>query len=87
MLLTDAEKWIQDGSINLKGPLAGIPVSLRDTIDVEGYDSSVSYSINVNKPKTEDGLTVRMLKEAGAIPYVKTNVPVTLLSFESQNDV
>jgi Asp-tRNA(Asn)/Glu-tRNA(Gln) amidotransferase A subunit family amidase len=28
-----------------------------------------------------------MLKDAGAVPYVKTNLPITLLSFESGNDV
>lgn len=87
ILLSDAEKWLHDGSINFKGPLAGIPVSLKDTIDVAGYDSTVGYSKFVNKPKTEDGVTTRMLKEAGAIPYVKTNIPITLLSFESQNDL
>jgi Asp-tRNA(Asn)/Glu-tRNA(Gln) amidotransferase A subunit family amidase len=30
---------------------------------------------------------VRILKDAGAVPYVKTNLPITLLSFESTNDV
>ena len=29
----------------------------------------------------------RLLKQAGAIPYVKTNLPMSLLSFESTNDV
>lgn len=87
ILLTSAEKWVTDGSINLKGPLAGIPVSLKDTIDVEGYDSTVGYSRYVGKIKEEDGVTTRLLKDAGAIPYVKTNIPITLLSFESANDV
>ncbi|KAG5967903.1 hypothetical protein E4U57_007982 [Claviceps arundinis] len=87
VLIQDAEKWIKDGSIDLKGPLAGIPISLKDTIDVKGYDSSVGLSINVRKPKLEDGATVKLLKELGAVPYVKTNVPITLLSFESSNGV
>lgn len=30
---------------------------------------------------------VQMLRDAGAVPYVKTNVPITLLSFESTNQV
>jgi Asp-tRNA(Asn)/Glu-tRNA(Gln) amidotransferase A subunit family amidase len=30
---------------------------------------------------------VRLLKDAGAVPYVKTNLPISLLSFESTNDV
>lgn len=87
IMLTSCEKWVKDGSINLKGPLAGIPVSLKDTVDVEGYDSTVGYSCHVGKVKTQDGLTTRLLKDAGAVPYVKTNVPITLLSFESSNDV
>ncbi|KAM6485026.1 amidase signature domain-containing protein [Trichoderma sp. SZMC 28011] len=30
---------------------------------------------------------MKLLKDAGAVPYVKTNILVTLLSFESSNDV
>ncbi|ODA76157.1 hypothetical protein RJ55_08440 [Drechmeria coniospora] len=87
VLIQDAEKWIRDGSVNLEGPLAGIPVSVKDTIDVKGYDSTVGMTCNVHKPKTTDGATARLLKDLGAVPYVKTNVPITLLSFESANDV
>lgn len=87
VLVKDAERWIKDGSVNLKGPLAGIPVSRKDTIGVEGYNSTVGMTCNVGRPKREDGATVRLLKELGAVPYVKTNVPITLLSFESANDV
>ncbi|TQV98493.1 acetamidase [Cordyceps javanica] len=86
ILLDSAEKWVTDGSINLKGPLAGIPVSLKDTVDVTGYDTTVGYSRFVGI-KATDGPTARILKDAGAVPYVKTNVPITLLSFESSNDV
>ncbi|KAI4118994.1 MAG: hypothetical protein LQ345_001025 [Seirophora villosa] len=85
MISPGAESWIEH--VNLKGPLAGIPVSLKDTVAVGGFDVSVGYSRNTGKPSTEDGATVRILKDAGAIPYVKTNLPITLLSFESANDV
>lgn len=86
VLFPECESWAQK-ECNLKGPLAGIPVSLKDSIQVKGYDSSVGYSRNVNKPHTEDGAMVRLLKDAGAVPFVKTNLPTTLLSFESTNDV
>lgn len=84
-----AEGWTTDGSINFKGPLAGIPISLKDSIVVGGFDTSVGYSSNVGNKAvfSTDGIMVRILKDAGAIPYVKTNLPVTLLSFESTNDV
>ncbi|KAG6999471.1 molybdopterin synthase sulfur carrier subunit [Physcia stellaris] len=71
VMIHAAERWA-DSEINLKGPLAGIPVSLKDSVAVGGFD---------------DGIMVKLLKDAGAIPYVKTNLPVTLLSFESTNDV
>ncbi|RKU48471.1 hypothetical protein DL546_003751 [Coniochaeta pulveracea] len=87
VLLPSAEKWLADGSINLKGPLAGIPVSLKDTIVVGGYDATVGYSSFVGNKSEQDGGMVRMLKDAGAVPYVKTACPITLLSFESTNDV
>ncbi|KKA29180.1 hypothetical protein TD95_004314 [Thielaviopsis punctulata] len=87
VMVKSAEKWVEDGSINMKGPLAGIPISLKDSIVVEGYDSTVGYSGYVGNKVPEDGTIVRLLKDAGAVPYVKTNVPITLLSFESTNDL
>jgi Asp-tRNA(Asn)/Glu-tRNA(Gln) amidotransferase A subunit family amidase len=86
-MISSAEKWTTDGSINMKGPLAGIPISLKDSIVVGGYDTSVGYSRNVGNKGEKDGTMVRILKDAGAVPYVKTNLPITLLSFESTNDV
>lgn len=86
-MISSAERWVKDGSINLKGPLAGIPISLKDTIEVTGYDSTVGQSRMVGNAVSVDGPCARLLKDAGAVPYVKTNVPITLLSFESTNDV
>ncbi|KAF1846297.1 amidase signature enzyme [Cucurbitaria berberidis CBS 394.84] len=86
ILFPEAEEWAAK-EINLKGPLAGIPVSLKDSIQVKGFDISVGYSRNVGKPYADDGAMVKLLKDAGAIPFVKTNLPTTLLSFESTNDV
>ncbi|KAH8679872.1 amidase signature domain-containing protein [Tricladium varicosporioides] len=87
VMIGAAEGWVKDGSINMKGPLAGIPVSLKDSIVVGGFDTTVGYSCNVGNKGEKDGAMVRILKDAGAVPYVKTNLPVTLLSFESTNDV
>lgn len=64
VMLPEAEQWAQF-EINLKGPLAGIPVSLKDSIVVGGFDVSVGYSCNTGKPYTEDGTMVKILKDAG----------------------
>lgn len=86
-MFPEAETWIEKGQINLKGPLAGIPVSLKDSVKVGGFVTSVGYSRYANRRATEDGPMVRLLKHAGAVPFVKTNLPITLLSFESTNDL
>lgn len=104
VMLPEAEQWAAT-DVNLKGPLAGIPISLKDSIAVRGFDVSVGYSSNTGKPYAQDGTLVRILKAAGqaslciitrsysnsqvlgAVPYVKTNLPISLLSFESANDV
>lgn len=54
---------------------------------VQGYDSCIGYSAWVGKPFKKDSALVRLLRDAGAVPFVKTNIPITLLSFESVNDV
>jgi len=87
LLLPEAEAWSKSSDVNLKGPLAGIPVSLKDSIAVAGFDVSVGYSRHVFKPCSQDGVMVKLLKRAGAIPHVKTALPITLLSFESTNDL
>ncbi|KAJ5681393.1 uncharacterized protein N7477_001333 [Penicillium maclennaniae] len=84
LLLPEAEKWLES-EVNLRGPLAGIPVSLKDSVQVKGFDTTLGYSKLAGKPFAEDGPMVRMLKDAGAVPYAKTALPITLLSFESAN--
>jgi Asp-tRNA(Asn)/Glu-tRNA(Gln) amidotransferase A subunit family amidase len=64
-MFPEAEVWATSGKVNLKGPLAGIPVSLKDSIAVSGFDTSVGYSKNTGAPEKEDGAIVRLLKEAG----------------------
>lgn len=67
ILFPEAEQWLES-EINLKGPLAGIPISLKDTVGVGGFDVSVGYSCNTGKPYIEDGAMVKLLKDAGQTP-------------------
>ena len=85
ILLPEAEGWARQ--CNRKGPLAGMPVSLKDTVAVAGFDVCIGYSAWVGKRAPVDSPLVRLLRDAGAIPYVKTNIPITLLSLESSNDI
>ncbi|ANB13804.1 Amd2p [Sugiyamaella lignohabitans] len=85
IFIKDSEKWAEHA--NTKGPLAGFPITFKDTINVTGYDSCIGYSSRSFKPAVKDAPIVKLLKDAGAVPMLKTNVPFTLLSFESYNDV
>lgn len=62
------------------GPLHGLPVSIKDHIMVEGKDTSTGYIAWCYKSiAAEDAIAVDILRKAGAILYVKTNNPQTLL--------
>ncbi|XP_071606332.1 fatty-acid amide hydrolase 1 isoform X1 [Heliangelus exortis] len=67
------------------GLLYGVPVSIKDSIDCEGHDSTLGFIKNLNKPAAEDSVVVQVLRRQGAIPFVKTNVPQSLISYDCKN--
>ncbi|KAF2157139.1 amidase [Myriangium duriaei CBS 260.36] len=69
------------------GPLHGLPISLKDTFRVRGYDSTVGISALCFKPAKANSTLVDMLLEAGAILYCKTNIPLTLMALDSHNNI
>src|SRR5215204_4806494 len=62
------------------GPLHGLPVSIKESIDTEGVASTLGMRARMSKIAEKDAVVVRLLREAGAIVLGKTNVPQTLLS-------
>ncbi|XP_019356910.1 PREDICTED: fatty-acid amide hydrolase 1-like isoform X1 [Gavialis gangeticus] len=68
-----------------KGFLYGIPVSVKDSIDCKGHDSTLGFLKKLNRPAAEDSVVVQVLKRQGAIPFVKSNVPQGLLSYDCSN--
>lgn len=68
------------------GPLAGVPFSVKDSIDVNGTRSTAgTLGRKQAHAADKDATLVARLREAGAIPIAKTNLPDLLFSFETDN--
>ena len=68
-------------------PLSGVPISLKDCVDIAGHDSTLGYSARANRPVSTSAPIVRLLQDAGALLHAKTTVPTGLLSFETTSDL
>ena len=68
-------------------PFLGVPISIKDTCNYEGTDSTLGYSCNVNKPASSHSVIAQMLLDAGATLHVKTTVPTGLLALETDSDL
>ncbi|EED19208.1 acetamidase, putative [Talaromyces stipitatus ATCC 10500] len=71
----------------LIGPLHGLPVSIKDLFHVKGIDSCIGWVGLTNKPATQDGNAAATLRRLGAVLYVKTNVPQSMMMSDSYNHV
>jgi amidase len=60
------------------GPLAGVPVAIKDDMPVAGQ-SVTRGSRSYGPPESADGEVVRRLRAAGAIPIGITNVPELMI--------
>lgn len=57
------------------GPLAGVPVAVKDNFDVAGYPTRVGSAATSDRPATRDDELVRRLRGAGAFVIGKTRLP------------
>ncbi|RYG51994.1 hypothetical protein EON66_10200 [archaeon] len=70
---------------NALGPLDGIPISVKDQIDQAGFDSTCGNACRTFRPAAQDAVVIAVLRRAGAIPFVRSNVPQCLMLPESCN--
>ena len=70
----------------IRGPLHGVPISIKDSIDVRAVRTTAGTLGRKDAPPAlEDATLVARLRQAGAIPIAKTNLPDLLFAFESDN--
>ncbi|HLJ65692.1 MAG TPA: amidase, partial [Stellaceae bacterium] len=69
----------------IKGPLHGVPVTIKDTFDVAGLKATSGTLGRAHHVPSSDATVVTRLKAAGAIILGKTNVPEFAAAYESDN--
>jgi len=70
------------------GPLHGVPISIKDSSNYVGVASTIGFVSFLSNPfpKTNSAL-VDVLLGLGAILYCKTNIPQSLMTADSDNNV
>ena len=81
----DLERRIARGEA--VGPLAGIPVGIKDVTQVAGLRTTFGSPLYADHVPEEDALVVQRLRAAGAIILGKTNTPEFAAGGNTWNDV
>ena len=69
------------------GPLHGLPITIKDNIQVTGTDATLGMQCRRGKAADADAVLVAELRKKGAIVLGKTNVPQLLLAQETENSL
>jgi len=70
-----------------RGPLHGLPLSVKECFLLAGYDSTIGMGKLIGLKSPKDCSVIEMLKAQGAVPFCLTNVPQTMVSFGCSNPV
>jgi amidase len=77
-----SEQRFMDGTA---GPLEGLPVTIKDSLDVAGSPTCCGSRLFADRTAAHDAASTRFLRESGAIIIGKTNCPEFLMNYESDN--
>ncbi|HEY0172486.1 MAG TPA: amidase [Pyrinomonadaceae bacterium] len=69
------------------GALRGVPLTVKDTVDVRGMPAACGSRVRAGVVPEEDAPAVARLRAAGAIILGKTNCPEFALDYTSENPV
>ncbi len=66
------------------GPLAGLPMTVKDTLDVQGLPASAGLAEFLGRP-CADAAVIARARAAGAVIWGKTNTPVKAADWQTYN--
>jgi Asp-tRNA(Asn)/Glu-tRNA(Gln) amidotransferase A subunit family amidase len=70
---------------NLRGPLHGVPVSIKNSIETAGMPWEAGTRLRAGTIAAKDAVLVSRLRQAGAIVLGVTNTPELLMAWETDN--
>ncbi len=68
-----------------RGPLHGMPIAVKDLMDIAGETTAAGSKVLADRVASEDSEGVRLLREAGAVITGKTSMPEFAFSPASNN--
>lgn len=83
--LAAADEADRERAGGVRAALLGLPVTIKDTLDVEGWATTAGVVSARDRIAGRDSSVVRRLREAGAIVVAKTNVPECSSDAETDN--
>ena len=72
---------------DVKGPLHGVPMTLKESFNIKGLPTTWGDPAFKENIAAEDALAAKRFKDAGAVIFGKTNVPIMLADWQSFNAV
>ncbi|KAI0131781.1 acetamidase [Xylariales sp. AK1849] len=69
------------------GPLHGVPISVKEHLGMKGLDLNAGFVAWVGRISASDALILQILWEAGAVFYVRTTQPQTLMHLETSGNL
>lgn len=82
-----AAKAADDLPADQRGPLHGLPMTIKDAYEVVGMTASCGFPHLAGHHPRTDADPVALLRKAGAIFYGKTNLPLAASDHQSYNDL
>ncbi len=84
-IATECDHEVKLGKI--RGPLHGVPMTVKEQFWVKGKKSTINVKILKDWIAPDDAVVVKRLKDAGAILLGKTNVPKNLTDYQISGDI